>query len=236
MMISLLRIPGFGASAFVVFLLLFPVRCFAQNSEIEALRSVVDGLQQELQNALRRIDQLEKEKSATAGKIDQVQSATSARIGQVEKSVQAVQSAPSALNPGIGMVLDANLQHRGKAGGVFDFRSAEIGLTASVDPFARMYGFINGTKDGVEVDEAAAITTSLPWNLTAKGGRFLADFGRFPKIHEHELPFVNEPLSIERMVGGETQADGIEINYLFPTPFFLRGTLGGYEQDGRGQR
>jgi hypothetical protein len=84
------------------------------------------------------------------------------------------------------------------------------------------------------VDEAAAITTSLPWNLTAKGGRFLADFGRFPKVHEHELPFVNEPLSIERMIGGETQADGAEVNYLFPTPFFLRATLGGMNKIGEG--
>jgi hypothetical protein len=95
-----------------------------------------------------------------------------------------------------------------------------------------MYGFINGTSDGVEIDEAAAVTTSLPWNLTAKGGRFLADFGRFPKVHEHELPFVNQPLSIERMIGGETRADGAELNYLFPTPFFLRATLGGYNEIG----
>jgi hypothetical protein len=132
----------------------------------------------------------------------------------------------------MGLVLDANVQNLGKAGGNFDFRSAELGIAASVDPFARMYSFINGTKDGVEVDEAAAITTSLPWNLTAKGGRFLADFGRFPKVHEHELPFVNEPLSIQRMVGGETQADGMEVNYLFPTPFFLRATLGGMNKIG----
>ena len=130
------------------------------------------------------------------------------------------------------MVLDANVQNLGKAGGNFDFRSAELGIAASVDPFARMYSFINGTKDGVEVDEAAAITSSLPWNLTAKGGRFLADFGRFPKVHEHELPFVNEPLSVQRMIGGETQADGVEVNYLFPTPFFLRATLGGYNKIG----
>ena len=68
--------------------------------------------------------------------------------------------------------------------------------------------------------------------MTAKGGRFLADFGRFPKVHEHELPFVNEPLSIQRMVGGETQADGMEVNYLFPTPFFLRATLGGMNKIG----
>ena len=95
-----------------------------------------------------------------------------------------------------------------------------------------MYGFFTGSNEGVEVEEAAAITTSLPWNLTAKGGRFFADFGRFPKYHPHELPFVNQPLSIQRMVGGESQADGAEVNYLFPTPFFLRATFGGYNKIG----
>jgi len=224
-----------AAVAFGAFAIFLPALSLAQSSEIEQLRSVVDGLQQQLQKALQRIDQLEKERTATSDKVNELEqekTTTSGRIGQVEKSVQAVQSAPSALNPAIGMVLDANVSQRSKAGGNFNFRSAEIGLAASVDPFARMYGFINGTSDGVEVDEAAAVTTSLPWNLTAKGGRFLADFGRFPKVHEHELPFVNQPLSIERMIGGETRADGAELNYLFPTPFFLRATLGGYNEIG----
>jgi uncharacterized protein YoxC len=227
--------PMLAAVAFGACAIFLPALSLAQSSEIEELRSVVDGLQQQLQKALQRIDQLEKERTATSDKINQLEqekTTTAGRIGQVEKSVQAVQSAPSALNPAIGMVLDANVSQRSKAGGNFNFRSAEIGLAASVDPFARMYGFINGTSDGVEVDEAAAVTTSLPWNLTAKGGRFLADFGRFPKIHEHELPFVNQPLSIERMIGGETRADGAELNYLFPTPFFLRATLGGYNAIG----
>ena len=76
------------------------------------------------------------------------------------------------------------------------------------------------------------VTTSLPWNLQARGGRFFADFGRFPKFHPHELPFVNMPLSIERLVGGESKADGAELSYLFPTPFFLRGTIGGYNKIG----
>jgi len=227
--------PMLAAVAFGAFAIFLPALSLAQSSEIEQLRSVVDGLQQQLQKALQRIDQLEKERTATSdivNELEQEKTTTSGRIGQVEKSVQAVQSASSALNPAIGMVLDANVSQRSKAGGNFNFRSAEIGLAASVDPFARMYGFINGTSDGVEVDEAAAVTTSLPWNLTAKGGRFLADFGRFPKVHEHELPFVNQPLSIERMIGGETRADGAELNYLFPTPFFLRATLGGYNEIG----
>ena len=221
-MFSLRALPQQRATiALWSFIVLVPTVVSAQSSELETLRSSVKAMQEQLQKALDRIDQLEKEKSSS-----------SVRVGEVEKSVQSLKAAPGALNPGIGLVLDANVQNLGKAGGNFDFRSAELGLAASVDPFARLYGFINGTKNGVEVDEAAAITSSLPWNLTAKGGRFLADFGRFPKVHEHELPFVNEPLSVQRMIGGETQADGMEVNYLFPTPFFLRATLGGYNKIG----
>ena len=210
-------------SLLVCYLIVFPKIGLAQESVTDILRKQIADMQEQLKKALDRIDQLEKEKSNS-----------SARLGQVEKSVQAVQSAPSALNPAMGLVLDANVQKRGTAGGLFDFRSAELGIAASIDPFARLYSFINGTKNGVEVDEAAAITTSLPYNLTVKGGRFLADFGRFPKYHEHELPFVNEPLSIDRMVGGETQADGAELYYLFPTPFFLRATFGTMNKMGEG--
>jgi hypothetical protein len=202
-------------------LLLFPGVSFSQNTELDALKVWAKQMEAELQKALQRIDQLEKEKTTT-----------SARVGQVEKSVQAVQSAPSSFNPAIGLVLDATAEHRSKAGGDFNFRAAELGLSASVDPFARVYSFMTGSKEGFEVEEAAAITTSLPWNLTAKGGRFFADFGRLPKNHPHEYAFVNTPLSIERMVGGESKADGVEFNYLFPTPFFLRATVGGYNKIG----
>jgi len=171
---------------------------------------------------------LEKKKTVAAEEKAQM----SARQTQVEQSVQAVRSSPSALNPAIGLVLDATVEHKAKDGGHFNFRAAELGLSASIDPYARMYSFITGSGEGVEVEEAAAITSSLPWNITAKGGRFFADFGRFPKNHPHELPFVNMPLSIERMVGGESKADGMGVNYLFPTPFFLRATVGGYNKIG----
>jgi hypothetical protein len=217
------RLQTTSAVFVLCLVILFPRVGLSQEDATQALRKQLGEIQNQLKSALDRIDQLEKEKSSS-----------SARLGQVEKSVQAVQSAPSALNPSMGLVLDANVQKRGTAGGLFDFRSAELGIAASIDPFARLYSFINGTKNGVEVDEAAAITTSLPYNLTVKGGRFLADFGRFPKYHEHELPFVNEPLSIDRMVGGETQADGAELYYLFPTPFFLRATFGAMNKIGEG--
>src|SRR4029453_767327 len=130
----------------LLFLLMAPRLSFAQASEMESLRAVVKDMQQQMQKALDRIDQLEKEKAAD-----------SAKIGQVEKSVQAVQSAPSILNPAIGFVLDASFDHLGKAGSTFNFRSAELGLAASIDPYARMYGFFTGSNEGGEGGEAAAL-------------------------------------------------------------------------------
>ncbi|HWP58874.1 MAG TPA: hypothetical protein VNL14_13360 [Candidatus Acidoferrales bacterium] len=193
----------------------------SQEDGIEALKRQLAEVQEVLKKALERIDQLEKEKAASA-----------ARMGQVEKSVQAVQGAPSALNPAIGMAIDATAEHREKAGGNFNFRAAELAISASVDPYARAYAFITGSAEGVEVEEAAMVTTSLPWNLQARAGRFFADFGRLAKFHPHEYAFVNTPLSLERIVGGESKADGVELSYLFPTPFFLRATLGGYNKLG----
>jgi Sec-independent protein translocase protein TatA len=132
----------------------------AQEDVIQFLKNALAEVNNKLNSALQRIDQLEKEKSASVGKIEQVETATSARLGEVEKSVLTLRSAPSALNPAIGLVLDATVEHRSKAGGDFNFRSAELGVAASVDPYARVYSFINGTRDGVEVDEAAARPTS----------------------------------------------------------------------------
>jgi hypothetical protein len=205
----------------VAAILLLPGICFSQTAELEALKVWAKKMEADLKSALQRIDQLEKEKAAGTAKME-----------QVEKSVRAVQSAPSALNPAIGMALDLTAEHRAKAGGTFNFRSAEIGIAASIDPYARAYAFFTGSGEGVEVEEAAVVTTSLPWNLQARAGRFFADFGRLAKFHPHEYAFVNTPLSLERIVGGESQADGVELSYLFPTPFFLRGTIGGYNKLG----
>jgi hypothetical protein len=119
-----------------------------------------------------------------------------------------------------------------KTRGDFQFRAAELGVSASVDPFARGYAIITGSPDGFDVEEAAIVTTSLPYNLTLKGGRFFADFGRLSKFHDHDLPFVNRPAALDRFVGGESQADGVELNYLVPMKQYLTLTGGWYNKLG----
>src|SRR5688572_13695630 len=96
---------------------LFPTALRAQDDLLQAIKRQLAAMEEQLKKALERIDQLEKEKAANA-----------ARMGQVEQSVRATQGAPSALNPAIGMSIDATAEHRAKAGGDFNFRSAELGL------------------------------------------------------------------------------------------------------------
>ena len=138
----------------------------------------------------------------------------------------------SQFNPAIGFIVDTVFSSSRKDKSNFEFRSAELGISANIDPFARAYGILNGTNDGVEVEEAALVTTSLPYNLTVKGGRFFADFGRLSTFHDHDLPFVNRPLVLDTYVGGESQADGVEVNWLVPIPHYLSVTVGAYNKIG----
>jgi len=139
---------------------------------------------------------------------------------------------PSQFNPAIGLILDSAFSYRQHEGNNFDFRAAELGLSASIDPFARGYALLSGSPDGFSVEEAAIVTTSLPYNLTVKGGRFFADFGRLSHFHDHELPFVNRPVVLDRFVGGESRADGVEVSVLLPIEQYVTLTAGMYNKLG----
>jgi hypothetical protein len=84
----------------------------------------------------------------------------------------------------------------------------------------------------VDVEEATLETTSLPHNLTVRGGRLFATFGRLAHFHDHELPVIERPMSLDTYVGGETRADGVEASYLLPTDLFLTATFGAYDKMG----
>jgi hypothetical protein len=149
---------------------------------------------------------------------------------------------PSEFNPAIGFVGETIFSYRSKgsdatgsdrAGG-FDVwqRSLEMVASASVDPFAKGYAVINASADAaigeatLAVEEAALQTTSLPGNLELKAGRFFAEFGRLAYIHDHELPFVNRPLALDEYIGGESQSDGLQLNWLAPIPHYVSVTAG----------
>jgi uncharacterized coiled-coil protein SlyX len=176
-----------------------------------------------------------------------VPDAVQQQVDELKEQVGAVVEAqkkevPSVFNPAIGFVGETIFSYRSQGSkatgsdrtGGFDvnLRSAELNLAASVDPFAKAYAVLNASADPITgeatvgVEEAAIQTTSLPYNLDLKAGRFFGEFGRLAYIHDHELPFVNRPLVLDQYIGGESRTDGAQLNYLLPIEHYVSLTAG----------
>lgn len=221
--------------------------------ELKDLREKIDREEQTINEQRKLIEELKAEIARPQPGPAPAQEAGAAP-GQVEKQVQELKekvdqvaeaqtkTVTSIFNPAIGLVGETVFSYRSRGSnetgsdrpGGFDAfqRSVELNLAASVDPFAKGYAVINATADPITgesnatVEEAAIQTTSLPWNLELKAGRFFGEFGRLSYIHDHELPFVNRPLALEEYVGGESRTDGVQATYLLPIPHYVNLTIG----------
>ena len=188
----------------------------------------------------------ETEKKPSLEQVQQQVEQLKQEVGEVVEAQK--KNVLSVFNPAIGLVGESIFSYRSKGSnetgsdqpGGFDFnqRSVELNLAASVDPFAKGYAVINASADPVtgqataQVEECAIQTTSLPWNLTLKGGLFFGEFGRLSYIHDHELPFVNRPLVLDNYIGGESKTYGVQLNYLLPISHYVSLTAGVGDQFG----
>src|SRR5438094_3245400 len=213
-------------------------------SELENLKKQMLQMEEQFRQLQRQIEKLETKK------IQEVEAKANAALDASKKTfasqfnpaislgidtIGSYKSNAQGFNPGNGPQAGARINNTRPAGADFNLRSAELFISADVDPFTRAYATINASADAANndeatlaVEEAAIVTTRLPYNLTVRGGRFFADFGVLPHRHDHDLPFVDRPPSIAAFVGGEAQTNGVEVSWLAPTPFFLRasGTVG----------
>jgi hypothetical protein len=172
---------------------------------------------------------------------------TAEQIEELNNKVDVVlaaqtQTRPNEFNPSIGVVGETIFSYTSKGNqdtgrdrpGGFDVfqRSVELNVAGAVDPFAKGYVVANASADSgtgeanLGIEEAAIQTTSLPWNLELKAGRFFGEFGRLAYIHDHELPFVTRPLVLDNYIGGESRTDGAQLNWLLPVPHYVSLTTG----------
>ena len=99
-------------------------------------------------------------------------------------------------------------------------RESEISFQAVVDPYARADFFVAISNDEVEIEEGFITFTHLPADFLVKVGKFKAQFGKVNTMHGHILPWVDEPLPIVNLLGGEEGWNdaGISVSRLFPLP------------------
>lgn len=138
-----------------------------------------------------------------------------------------VPSGSNLLNPNVSVIG----WFQGKAGDEsdepgskpFEFREAELGFQANVDPYSRADFFIAvNPEEGVDLEEGYLTLLTLPAGLSAKLGKFRNNFGKFNRTHPPETPFADRPLAAERFLGEEGLASaGISGSWLVPVPFYL---------------
>jgi hypothetical protein len=109
---------------------------------------------------------------------------------------------------------------------------AEIAFQAFVDPYAKANFFFSVTKEGIDVEEGYAQFVTLPYDLTAKVGKFKAMFGKDNTWHAHVRPWVDQPLVIHNFFGDEGfNDDGISVSKSINNPWnaFIEATGEVYE-------
>jgi hypothetical protein len=104
---------------------------------------------------------------------------------------------------------------------------AEVSLQAIVDPYARADFFLAASPEGLEVEEGFVTFPTLPGGLLVKVGKMKAQFGKANTFHAHNLPWVDTPLAIENLLGGDEGLNdsGISVSKLIPnSALFLEAT------------
>jgi hypothetical protein len=143
--------------------------------------------------------------------------------------------ASALTNPNISLVLDTfaytsnrsngELEGRGleqKKG--FNLRAAELFLFAPVDPYFNLYANLPVTEDGIELEEAYAVTTALPAGLQIKGGKFKSNFSRLDAQHPHAWDFFDIALPYRAFLGDEGLGGekGVQLTWLPAWPIYTQ--------------
>jgi len=228
------RLHG-GVAALALLALQVPERAASAERDVASLERELAATKSELAETRRLVEDLARKVDDYAEKQAEAAPPAAERVPPADETARL--PPVNVDNPAISFAIDgkARSNTHGDEGVGFLLGSAELFVSAPIDPYLRGYASINATTDeSFDVEEAALVTTALPWNLTAKGGRFFADVGRFPHWHDEALPFVDRPASIERLFGGETRAEGLETAWLAPTDQFIEITAGVYNGIGEG--
>jgi hypothetical protein len=147
---------------------------------------------------------------------------------------------PGAFNPSIGVILDGRFAAFSKDPGTyrlpgfargsdanpgdrgFALGETEISVSSNIDQDLYGAAIVSITRTGtVSVEEAYLQTTTLPYSLTAKAGRFFSGIGYLNEQHRHVWDFADAPLPYRAFLNDQFGDDGVQLRWLAPTDFFL---------------
>src|SRR5581483_3620380 len=197
---------------------------------------VPEDLQKELEKAIQS-DQSAAQKQGQPG----APAPPAAVAHSAGATPQTLPRGSQSLNPDISAIVDADLGYVRRAPQLLSgddpdlhadgtrhalgaaVQEVELAFSAIVDPYFKGEVYLTiPNLDGIEVEEAFATTTSLPWNLQVKAGSFRGAFGRQNGQHLHVQDFTRRPLINAAFLGADgMRGPGVQVSWLSPLPFFL---------------
>ncbi len=205
-----------------------------QQKTIEEQQQLINQLKEELSAISQQAPVKEEEKTSQAAKPDQASPA------EQTSKLSGLFGGSFMTNPYISFVLNTfyyssslnatELKNRGVVGFSdqgfdqtkgFNIREGELFIFAPVDSYFNLYANIPFTDNGVSLEEAYFVTSSLPEGLQAKGGKFKSGFSRFNTQHPHAWDFADQPLAYRAFTGNEGIIEkGAQLTYLPSLPFY----------------
>jgi hypothetical protein len=131
---------------------------------------------------------------------------------------------PSYFNPAMSLVGNvvavAGDDNPAEPARAIELRESELSLQAAIDPYARADLFLAFGSEGVEVEEGFVTFTDLPGDVLVRAGKMRVAFGKTNPLHRHVLPWVDTPLPLVNLLGGDEgwAGTGVSVARLIPLP------------------
>lgn len=120
----------------------------------------------------------------------------------------------------------------------FTIQNIELSIGATVDPYfdgqVNLIFLIDEEGETVvELEEAYFTTRQLPWGLQVKAGQYFTEFGRQNVLHPHSWDFVDQPVILSRLFGGDgLRSQGVRLSWLMPVEWYSEWLLGAQNAKG----
>jgi hypothetical protein len=232
-------------------LMALPPGAVAQDAEsIDALKKELRELRQRTEQLEEKLKRIETAPPATAISTNRANLPADQANAALQPTAEVSPNAPMTIFKGQNSYLNLSLDGLVAAGGStandiealqpgghdpsqrgFTIQNVEMTFEGAVDPYFRAQANIVLLMDPIseteiELEEAWMETTSLPGNLTVRGGQILTDFGRLNSTHPHSWSFVDSPLVNARFLGPDgLRNPGARLSWLTPTPFYSEVSL-----------
>ena len=237
-MLHAVKVICTGLLVFAFALVAVPAR--AQDPQAD-LRAQIEQLRQQLQALQEKVTQLEAgagQRPAAAPAQPPATPAPSPVPAPQPATPEPVQTPPGGGAPLTSKVFNPDMAVIGNFIGAAGHNSiepmpalklneAEASFQAVVDPYARADFFLSASPEGLEIEEGFITFPTLPGGLLMKVGKMKAQFGKVNTMHSHVLPWVDEPLAMRNLLGGDEGLNdsGISVSKLIMNPvLFLEAT------------